>query len=187
MITQGTRATITPGTEIDRTVDMAEVYIEVGKTYSGYFNVTGLLSGNESQVMDAIEEQIRYPSGQPDAAGVCEPTYIEVDSASGTAYAEWRVSDAAANSYRVMLAPIVLAIIILSIVAITILLIAIALQKATEFVAAAGPDFTWIAIAAMLAAGAVIIIAATYGYGKVVSGKPIMEHYNDYRGLKNAE
>jgi len=193
MLEQGTRASVVAGTEIDRTADINNAYIEVGKTYSGTFTVSGVLDGNEQEMIDSIADMIQYPSNHPEAYGVCVPTYIMVDSSSGTAYAEWRVSDVAASSYRAEIAPIVIAVIIgaiLLIGAIIIWLVSIALQKATEFVAAAGPDFTWIAIGVACAAVAVVLVAGVYAYKNIVSDKPIMHHYNEYveqRRNRNAE
>jgi hypothetical protein len=172
------------GTEIDRTSDINNTYIEVGKTYSGTFAVSGVLSGNEQEVMDSVSDMIQYPANHPEAYGICIPTYISVDSSTGVAYAEWKVDEAVAGSYRAEIAPIALAVIviaILSIGAIILWLISIVLQKATEFIAAAGPDFTWIAIAIAGVAVAGVLVAAVYAYGKVVSDRPIMSHYNDYR------
>ena len=57
----------------------------------------------------------------------------------------------------------------------------IILEKATEFVKASGQDFTWIAIAATLAAGAVVLIAGVYAYKSIVSDKPLLNRYDERR------
>jgi hypothetical protein len=183
MLEQGTRAYAEYGTEVQYSLqDSQSVYIEAGKVYSGTFAVSGALTGNEQSVMDSIAEQITYPQNNHEAWGICIPTYIVVDSASGTAYAEWKVDEAMAGSYRSVIAPIVLYIILAAVLAIVFVwLFSITIQKATEFVEASGESFQWVAIAGMLAAGAVVIMAAVYAYKNVVSDKPLMQHYNDYR------
>jgi len=184
MLQQGTRASVQSGTEIDRTSDYSSTYMEVGKVYSGTFAVTGVFSGNEQSVIDSIAEQIEYPTDHPEAHGVCTPTYILVDSSNGIAYAEWIISGTASQSYGAMLAPIAIAVIIGAILLLGIIFawfLTITIQRATEFIAAAGSDFTWIAIAGACIAVAVVLVAGVYAYKSVVSDKPIMQNYNDYR------
>ena len=196
MIEQGTRATPQTGTIIDHTSDQgANTYIEPGKIYSGNFMVTGLLSGNEQQTLEAVSNMIIYPTESdgttpvPGAQGICVPTYIMVDSSSGTAYAEWKVNDSIASAYGVTIAPVVLVIYIVAILSVAIILawlLSIVLQKATEFVAAAGPSFNYIAIAIALAAASVVIVASVYAYHEIVSDKPILASPASSGRRKNA-
>lgn len=178
MITSGTPAKPMQGTEYDFTADQSKEMV-LGKVYSANFNVSGLLSSSEQQVMDGIIDQIVYPAGHPEAYGRCNPTYVFVDSASGTAYAEWTLNPDAMD-VEPNIAPLLAFVIIGAILIVIGIIIYVVLSKATEFVAE-GKDNPMLWMAILCGAGAIMLVAGAYAYGKIISDKPIMKHIEERR------
>ena len=178
------------GTVVDFTGDPTYEMIP-GKIYSGTFSVSGLISGDEDRVINDITNQIVYPTGHPEYYERCTPTYILADSARGVAYVEWTVNDTEsmlAPDGNPTVVPLVAYVFLICITAIIVAwLLTVALSKATEFVSESGDNFKWIAIALALTAGAAVIIASVYAYGKVVGDQPISKYIEERKKKKSSD
>lgn len=159
MLTYGSR--LDESLAVDRTNEQNYPMIP-GCYYSTAYSFSGILSGDETNVLNTMMNRVVYPdpNNHPEYNNRCSVVYAEVDSATGRAIVQWYVIPEPYGT-GITVAPIIIAVIVVAIAAVLSLILLNFLVSGIKDLgnSPAGQALNYVTIAIVVGAAAALVLA----------------------------